>query len=171
LGGRVALNLLTEFPELFEKVFIESAHPGLENNFEKQERIQKDDLLFNSVSDSLSFETFLENWYKLPLFGNLINHPKKDSLISLRKNQDPALLKEALNVFGLGNQPSLTARLSLLKKPLVYLSGDLDRKYDSLGSHLKNIIPELTHISFKGLGHNIHFESQVSIIKALISFS
>lgn len=171
LGGRVALNLLAEFPELFEKTFIESAHPGLENNLEKQKRIQKDELLFNSISGSYSFESFLENWYKSPLFGNLKNHPEINNLISLRKKQNPDLLKEALKVFGLGNQPALTKRLSLLRKPLAYFSGDLDRKYNSLGSNLKSLIPELNHISFKGLGHNIHFESQETLIETLLSFS
>ena len=42
MGGRLAMMLVTRFPKLFNKVVIESAHPGIISSKERENRYQQD---------------------------------------------------------------------------------------------------------------------------------
>src|SRR5262245_50863092 len=73
LGWRIALLLISNYPESFNRAIIISANPGIALERERLERLNRDRIL---LDDLKSPEFFLRDWYAASLFGNLALHPK-----------------------------------------------------------------------------------------------
>ncbi len=132
LGGRVAMGLHQQFPELVKRLIILSAHPGLSSEAEKAERLRRDLAWARQIAE-LPIEEFLANWYAQPVFSTLNQDPiLKQALIERRKKQRPADLIAILKAWGLAHQSQFTH----FPHPSLFLYGDRDLQYAKLYSTL-----------------------------------
>jgi len=152
LGGRIALYLMTHYPQYFNKAAIISANPGLES--EREFRLQKDLSLLDNI---LSPQDFFIRWYTNPLFGHLVKHENFSLLLEKRKNANLDNIKKCLNSFSVGTQPPMWNMLEKNALPIFYFSGKEDEKYRKIGQRLSRY-RHIHLIEFENAGHYLHFE-------------
>jgi len=157
MGGRLALYLILRYQQYFSKVVLESASPGLKTAAERQERIARDNLLADKLENG-DFEKFLTDWYRQPLFRDLLNHPRFREMFKKRLKNDPTGLAKSLREMGTGCQSSLWDKLPQNKIPLLLVVGEKDAKFRSIADGMASLCSTATVEVIKGCGHNVHFE-------------
>lgn len=155
LGGRIAMLHACRQQNQAKTglcgVIIESAHPGLENPNEQQQRLAHDQHWAQQF-ETLPLPQVLHNWYQQPVFQDL-SPTQQLQLVQQRLQNQPQQLADMLRSASLGNQPNLRPELAKLKIPCHYLVGNNDLKFMAIARTLpKNVV---THI-FEDAGHNIH---------------
>lgn len=123
MGGRLAWHALLDNPSLWDAAIIVSAHPGLESASDRIARVESDRHTAERLQTQ-PWNTFLNEWNTLPIFGNL-------PLPFLRKEEsfNKTQLATQLDQWSLGNQIPLLNQLSQLKLPMLYIAGSLDTKF------------------------------------------
>jgi len=159
MGGRLALYFALTYPEMVEKLVLESANPGIVDESERKERAALDDKLAARLRRD-GMMAFLEFWYNIPLFASLNEYPTlKDELIHKRADQDPENMARVLSELSPGRQPELWSRLPTLQPPTLLVAGELDEKYCRITSQMAATLPKSTCVTLLKCGHNTHFEN------------
>lgn len=140
MGGRIALR----YPN--PKILL-SAHPGLQTDQEKADRLKIDELWIQRLQQE-PLEKFLEAWYAQPLFDSLRKHPEFSNILLRRQQQDPRELADMLA------QESLAHQEYMIPSNAIFLHGELDTKYAKLYQHLK-----ITSMQIPHAGHAAHLEN------------
>lgn len=167
MGGRLLFQLITKHPDLFKGAVIESSHCGIENESDRNERIKAD----NQKADSLlsDFNSFIENWLQLPLFGTTeLNQPSNYEQIM--RSQNPELMAASLKGFGAGAMPSVCKKLQNLKLPLYLIAGEQDAKYAKRMAEIANLGKDIGISIVKGAAHRVHLDQPEELIKIIQSF-
>ena len=161
MGGRLALYFALTYPEMVDKLVLESANPGIDDETARAERAALDDKLASRLRRE-GMRTFLEFWYNIPLFASLNEYPAlKDELIHKRAEQNPENMACVLSELSPGRQPSLWARASELEMPTLLIAGELDEKYCRIISQMGAAMLKSTRVTLPECGHNTHLENLV----------
>ncbi len=160
MGGRLALGLAAAAPALVHGVIVESASPGIEDDWERLQRWQHDlevalDLMLQD------FETFLEQWYRQPVFAALRHHPEFAKLLQQRYGHNEQLqLAAALKVMSVARQPSYWQWLRTATLPLLFIAGEADEKYRGIAERLAALGNAHLEVALvPKVGHMVHFEA------------
>ncbi|MEA3297649.1 MAG: 2-succinyl-6-hydroxy-2,4-cyclohexadiene-1-carboxylate synthase [candidate division Zixibacteria bacterium] len=170
MGGRLALYMMANFPDRFDKVVLESASPGLRTPEERQERIAYDEALASRL-ETESLQEFLVSWYELPLFASLKN--RKDLLpvlVRRRLKNDTHGLSRSLRMMGTGMQPSLWSELKGLKGSLLLIVGEKDDKFQRIGREMVDECRVASMNVVSNAGHNVHLENPVEYVQCVRNF-
>lgn len=157
MGGRLGLYLAINYPEYFDKIILESTSPGLKKKKERLDRIEQDKKLAKKILDT-DFESFIEAWYRQPLFASLRRDEKK--LDEMKKSREENREGYALSLLhmGTGIQPSLWKELDKIKSPTLLIAGELDVKFKTIAKEMAVLIPSANLYIISDAGHNVHFE-------------
>lgn len=169
MGGRLALYLALQHPEVFRKVLLESASPGLKTEVERTARRTHDEALAQEILQ-MDFSVFLQRWYNLPLFEMLKVHPKFERVLARRKENRPEGLAHSLRQMGTGVQPSLWEKLSDAKVPLRLVVGEHDGKFVSIGKEMTDLCNTADLYIISNVGHTTHIENTSEFIHHLKTF-
>ena len=162
LGGRVALDFATRYPEMVHQLILESSHPGLKTAEERKQRLLSDQEWAKRIESN--WPEVLHDWYNQPVFQN--SSTNRNGLVQLRGHNDPHLLAAALNGFSLGNQPECDpSGISCL-----YIAGLLDSKYTEIGRTLESKSSSVLLKLVQGAGHNVHLERGDQYLSLLTQF-
>jgi len=156
MGGRIALHLTLNSPNLVNAVVLESASPGIKDKVERAERRKHDLQLASQLQ--LEWPDFLYSWYDQPLFTATRLHRKFFKLLQRRMNNNPQHLALVIEGMGQGAQPSLWNQLADVHTPVHILAGKQDSKYVNLTAKMAKRLPNCSRILVEGCTHNIHFE-------------
>ncbi|AFY94527.1 2-succinyl-6-hydroxy-2,4-cyclohexadiene-1-carboxylate synthase [Chamaesiphon minutus] len=165
-GGRLALYLVLEFPDRFvgvasgneNRIILESTSPGLATALERQVRIDRDRQIIDRLATT-SFDNFVRDWYRQPIFIGIDSRPNFPTLIRRRiATNRPIDLAKSLQYAGLGMQPYLGDRLKLSTRSISLIVGALDEKFVDLSRELDRMCPSITLNIIPNCSHNIHFE-------------
>jgi len=162
LGGRVAMDFASRFPELVHRLILESSHPGLPTVQEREERIEHDFAWAKRIESN--WPEVLRDWYDQPVFRN--SSTGLDELFELRSRNAPNLLAAALRGFSLGNQPEYGG----LSVPCMYIAGLRDAKYVEIGRVLEAKSSSVLLKLVQGAGHNVHLERGDQYLSLLTQF-
>lgn len=170
MGGRIALYLAVNYPENIDKVIVESASPGLKTEEERKKRIQIDQLRAKRLLIE-PLDQFLDDWYELPLFGN-INKDSTDykNMFKRRLNNDPKLLAKSLIYMSTGNQPSLWNKLDKLKPQLLLIVGEKDTKFKQIANEINKLCNNVKASVIPDAGHTVHLDQRDLYIDEIKSF-
>lgn len=158
LGARIALNAACRFPKRFVGLVLESGSPGIRDVSEREERKAVDSKLAKEMEES-GLESFLERWYRLPVFSSLANSPEKlEQLIEKRRQNNPGVVIQVLRELSPGSQRSLWDKLSTLSLPTLLIAGERDNKYRGILSSVAKEISNSSYQIISGAGHFVHFE-------------
>ncbi|MCP4727654.1 MAG: 2-succinyl-6-hydroxy-2,4-cyclohexadiene-1-carboxylate synthase [bacterium] len=157
MGGRTGLFTLLKYPEYFRKIVLESVNPGIEDEIERANRAENDKKTADRIVND-DINTFLNDWYSQPLFGNISENEDYPRLIKNRSKNDREGLSNSLHYMGTGMQPPLWSRIPEIKSEILYIAGGLDNKYVQIGSRLKSIKHDLKLEIIEKAGHNTHFQ-------------
>lgn len=168
LGGRVALGLLASRPELFVRATIISAHPGLESDAEREERIRTDEH-WCMLLERDGIEAFVDKWQNLPLFASQRRLPAalQQAQREERLGHSPRGLAHSLRVTGLGRMPSYWPALASMAMPITLIVGELDDKFLRIAEQVKEMLPRARLVVVPNAGHNVTFEAPEGVAAEL----
>jgi len=170
MGGRAALGFAIENPKRVEALILESTNAGIEDEAERQKRLNSDELRSEKIrSDSL--KTFLINWYRSELFTTLQdNFELLNNEIENKSKNDPIGISNCIKGFSPGKMPSYWSKLNSIQIPVLQIVGELDKKYVQLNTKMKEYFPNSTLKIVSGASHNAHLEKPQEFINFVNHF-
>lgn len=159
MGGRVALRLALDHPELVRHLILVGATAGIDDPLARAERRAEDEARAQHL-DRAGTQVFLDEWLAQPLFAQMT--PRPDDLAARRAN--PARgLAASLRRSGTGTMdPPWWAELASLGDagvPVTVVVGERDHKFAALGQRLiEGIGPTAHAVTITGAGHACHLE-------------
>lgn len=168
LGGRVALDYSAHFPEQVKALILESASPGLRSQEEREQRLLQDQQLAERLC-SQNYQQFLIQWYQLPLFGKLAQHPDFAQLLQRRQRQKPETLAEVLLGLSPAQQHNYWPWLAQNPMPLLCLVGQQDQKYLQIAQQIVHSHPQ-TVLQVLNAAHCGHLEDPQNWLQAVKQF-
>ena len=156
MGARLALLYALEYPHEVTHLVLESGSVGIENEEDRQNRYVADQALAERIR-AHDITWFSETWAKLEIFRTQQGLPAKvqQQIQRRRLLNSPHALAFTLAGSGQGTMPYVGHRVSELRMPICYISGELDAKYTAIGaryfSDVHRIVPKV--------GHNVHVEA------------
>lgn len=164
LGGRVALGLLVEHPDLFVGGTLIGASAGLRNASERAERRAQDQALIDLLTNE-GIEAFVEHWESLPLFASQARVPKAwlEEQRASRLAHDAEALAGSLRTLGLGVMPDYWDSLGEIAVPVHVVAGEEDEKFRRIGQSMAAKMPCGSYGIVAQAGHNIPLEAPEQI--------
>ena len=169
LGGRLALQLAAERPDLVARAVIVSASPGIPDEPARRARRDEDEHRARRL-ETLGLEPFLDDWYRQPLFTPLREHPCFPEVLQRRRRNEPRLLARSLREMGTGSQRSLWGDLPGLRLPLLFLAGERDAKFTTLAFDTVALCPKGEAVVLRGRGHALVEEDPEAVARETQGF-
>jgi len=169
LGGRLALQLAVEHPDLVARAVIISASPGIADEGARRLRRGEDEHRACRL-ETQGLEPFLDDWYRLPLFAPLREHPRFPEVLERRRHNDPRLLARSLRTMGAGSQRSLWGDLDGLRAPLLFLAGERDPKFAALALDAVALCRHAEAVILRGRGHALVEEDPEAVAEETEAF-
>ena len=133
MGGRLALYLALEEPELVEHLILVSSGPGIADAG-RQTRQTADHELADWIENH-SLDEFLDYWAQQPIFSDV---PAEDN--RRHRLDSPAGIANQLRRLGQGGQPPLWDRLGELRMPITFLVGESDDTYRGIATRAADLV-------------------------------
>jgi len=169
LGGRLALQLAVEYPDLVARAVCVAATPGIADETARQLRREQDERLARRL-ETQGLEPFLDDWYGQPLFTELRKQPGFAAVLERRRCNDPRLLARSLRTMGPGSQRSLWDDLPGLQTPVLFLAGEHDAKFTALALDAVAICRQSEAVVLRGRGHALVEEDPVAVARETKGF-
>ncbi|GAA6822899.1 2-succinyl-6-hydroxy-2,4-cyclohexadiene-1-carboxylate synthase [Staphylococcus sp. 18_1_E_LY] len=171
MGGRVALYYALNGKMTLQGLILESTSAGIDSEENRVERQQVDNARAK-VLDIAGLEVFVNDWEKLPLFQTQYDLDKsiQRRIRTMRMNQDPSRLAQALRDYGTGNMPNLWQSIKNIQIPTLIIVGELDRKFCEISQRLTTEISTSEVIKISNAGHTVHVEDAEEFGKIVLGF-
>jgi 2-succinyl-6-hydroxy-2,4-cyclohexadiene-1-carboxylate synthase len=169
LGARLALQLAVEHPQAVSRAALISGTPGIAGECGRKQRRNADEGLARRLENG-GLAAFLEEWYRLPLFEALREHPRFADVLAKRRRNDPLLMARSLREMGTGSQPSQWEALPGLRVPLLFLSGERDEKFTDIAFDAVARCPVAEAVVVRGRGHALIEEDPERVAQELEAF-
>lgn len=166
MGGRLGWYLAVTYPEIWRSVILENTTPGISDAAERAARRRDDEKLARRLEGG-DLQSFVEAWYRLPLWQSLRRHPHLPGLIRERSRNNPHELAKSLRKMGTGSQPDLREHFRRINFSVFLLSGGKDFKFYRIARELREQFPRFQLWEFPEAGHNIHFELPEQFLNCL----
>ncbi len=170
LGGRIAMREALANPAGVAALILESTHPGIESEAEREARRQRDATLAHSIREN--YLGFLAGWNRLPLFASPPDAPTepRDRFLAIQQSQDPEQMARSLEEFGAGTMLPVRDRLHTLPMPVLAITGALDITYTDLWAGIASEAPNIRHAIVPNAGHRVHLDNPESYLSLITSF-
>ena len=168
LGGRLALAAALSRPDRFCAFIGISTTAGLGSPEERNSRREADAKLADRLRVD-SFESFLRDWWSLPIFDS----PKKTAsaqFLASRLAQNPAALAEVLEKWSPGVLPPLWNDLPAYPGSALLLAGEVDAKYSLLARRMAEAFRSAQTQILPGCGHRLLEEAPRELAQATAEF-
>lgn len=171
MGGRIALAGALMHPHRVRRLVLESASPGLATPRGRELRRGRDEALARRIEER-GIAAFVDFWMGLPLFASQkrLPEPIRQASREARLRQNPDALARSLRALGTGTQPSYWSHLSHFAKPVLLLTGALDRKFEELADRMAEAFPAARRRTVPEVGHTVHLEAPAAWVEAVVSF-
>ena len=155
MGGRIALRLALDTPELVTGLVLIGASPGLADPDERAARRLRDDALAERL-ENVGLVAFVDEWLAQPLFAGLT---AETAHRSERLGNTVASLAASLRALGPGTQEPLWERLCELTMPVLLVVGSLDQKFTAIAEQMQSRIGTNAEVArIDHAGHTAHLE-------------
>ncbi|MGH9001219.1 MAG: alpha/beta fold hydrolase [Acidimicrobiia bacterium] len=155
MGGRLALRIALDRPDLVERLVLLGATPGLATPAERAARRDRDETLAGGL-ERKGLDRFLAGWLAQPLFERL---PAAAAGMDERRANTVAGLASVLRRLGTGAQEPLWDRLGELRMPVLLMAGEHDVSFSAVAFRMAAAIGRQARVSIvPGAGHAAHLE-------------
>lgn len=168
LGGRLALASAIAHPHRFPAFIGISTTAGIESPLERTTRREADVRLAQRLREN-SFDSFLCDWWSLPIFDS----PKKmpaDEFLASRLAQNPTALAEVLEAWSPGVLPALWHKLSDYPGSALLLAGESDSKYSLAACRMSETFRSAQTQILPGCGHRLLDEAPQELARSVAEF-
>jgi 2-succinyl-6-hydroxy-2,4-cyclohexadiene-1-carboxylate synthase len=170
MGGRAALSFAAKYPDKLDGLILESTTAGMDSEDERLQRIKDDNELADRIA-LVGVENFFDEWYKKPLFKNILENSKlHHKLIEGKKSNDAVGLANTLRGFSTGRMSNHLESLNKLTMPVLLVTGANDVKFSRINENMMQLLPNAEHVPVHSAGHNVHLENEREFIILLNSF-
>ena len=167
LGGRLALRVALDRPDLVNALVLLGATAGLEEADARAARREIDERLAAGL-ERKGVEAFIDGWLAQALFSRL---SRSAAGIDERRKGTADGLASALRLLGAGAQEPVWDRLGELGMPVLLLAGEHDTKFSALAFRMAAAVGDNAGITFvPGAGHAAHLERPESVATILTRF-
>ena len=167
LGGRLALRVALDRPELVDSLVLLGATAGIEDSAARAARVEIDERLAAGL-ERKGVEQFIDGWLAQALFARL---SRSDAGVEERRLGTVDGLAAALRLLGTGAQEPVWDRLGEIGVPVLLLAGEHDTKFSALAFRMATGIGDDAGITFvPGAGHAAHLERPRSVATILTRF-
>ena len=167
LGGRLALRVALDRPDLVGALVLLGATAGIEEPAARAARIEIDERLASGL-ERKGLDQFVDGWLAQELFSRL---PRAAAGVQERRMATVEGLASVLRLLGTGAQEPVWDRLSEIGVPVLVMAGEHDAKFSALAFRLAAAIGDSAVISFvPGAGHAAHLERPRSVATILNRF-
>jgi 2-succinyl-6-hydroxy-2,4-cyclohexadiene-1-carboxylate synthase len=169
-GGRLALLVALEYPDLVDRLVLVSTSPGVQDEADRKARRRSDEDLAGRI-ETIGLDAFLNEWLEGPVTGtSRLSDEVRRTDRSVRNENTAAGLASALRVLGQGAQPFVGDRLNELEMLVLTISGERDEKYERLASAIATSVPDGRHVSIPNAGHNVVLEAPNELAALVAEF-
>lgn len=166
MGGRVALRLALDRPELVEAIVLIGATAGISDDAERSERRASDELLAGRI-ESIGTAAFVDEWMTGPLFRGL--EPTDADLTARRANRPEGLAASLRHAGTATMDPPWWDDLPAIRMPVLAVHGELDTKFALLARRMVDAIgSNATRAEIPGVGHAAHLEDPTSTTRLVV---
>ena len=167
MGGRLALRVALDHPDLATALVLIGASPGLADPAERAARRRADHRLAATLERE-GTDAFLQRWLAQPLFATLRPAPAD---LAARRGNPPEGLAAALHALGTGAQDPLWDRLGGVRSPVLLVAGAEDAKFSALARAMARAIGPSAEVALvPGAGHAVHLERPAEVASLLEEF-
>lgn len=167
MGGRLALHLALQRPDLVERIVLVGATGGIDSEEERTARRAADEALARDLERD-GLETFLVRWLANPLFATL---PEDAAAVEDRKENTVDGLADSLRRTGTGTQRPLWGELGALQMPALLVAGARDEKFTALATRLADGWGGPAKVVLiEDAGHACHLERPDAFLDAVEPF-
>lgn len=168
MGGRLALRVALDRPELVEGLVLIGSTAGIVDQHERTARRAADESLAARIEGE-GIDDFLERWLAQPLFGNL--SPSTEDLAARRANTADGLAS-SLRLAGTATMdPPWWDELATIEAPTLVLAGERDPKFTALGRRLAEAIGRNARFhTVSGAGHAVHLQQPMQVAATIRRF-
>jgi len=162
LGGRMALHALIAKPELWKAGIIISAHPGLLTTEERLVRFENDSKWGERFLKE-EWSSLIHDWNNQAIFKNDLFKFNRYENNYKREN-----LHHVLTHTSLGLQDDLREQITKLPLPILWITGERDKKCCQIADSIQLSHPYSKKIIVSETGHRTAWE-QPSLFKKIIN--
>jgi 2-succinyl-6-hydroxy-2,4-cyclohexadiene-1-carboxylate synthase len=166
MGGRLALLLALERPDLVQALVLVSATAGIADASERAVRVEADEVLAQSLERD-GVDAFLERWLAQPMFATV---PPGAPGLQERHALSDRYLAHCLRVLGAGAMEPMWDGLGELAVPVALVTGRSDAKYESLALMMLERLPGAVHVRLDG-GHAVPLEQPAALGGFIAAFA
>lgn len=168
LGGRLALAAAIAHPHRFSTFIGISTTAGIESPLERATRCEADAALARRLREG-SFESFLRDWWSLPIFDSSKKTPA-DPFVASRLTQNPSALAEVLQAWSPGVLPALWHKLPDYPGSAFLLTGESDSKYSLAALRMSEAFRSAQTQILPGCGHRLLVEAPQDLACSVAEF-
>lgn len=154
MGARMALHAAIQHPYAMTGLILVSGTPGIEDDAEREARVQADEELASRI-EMIGTSAFIQEWIRQPLFAK---SKFSDEEIQDRCKNTPTSLATSLRTCGTGQQESLWSQLQEIKIPVLLICGTRDEKFVEIAKRMNQMISGSTMRIIDKAGHNAHLD-------------
>ena len=171
LGGRTALQVVTQHPEAVEALILEGASPGIADDDERAARVRSDEAMAERIERD-GVEAFVDTWERVALFASQLALPDETraAIRATRTANTATGLANSLRGMGAGAQDPLQDRVAAITIPTLLIAGELDTKYVEIARDMARTMPDATMHAIEGAGHAAHLERPEAFQRPLLEF-
>ncbi len=169
LGGRLAMHAAARRADLFSAAIFVSAHPGLTNTRERDERLARDQLWGGRFREN-DWSGLIADWNAQAVLAP--PRVRDQGFVNLHRDEqdfDRRCLAEALDRWSLGRQEDLRASLRQLEIPVLLMSGADDAKFTALCRDLS--AGKIHHSVIPRSGHRVPWDAPAAFAQAIAQFA
>lgn len=167
MGGRLALHLAVQQPDLVDRLVLVGATAGLDTDGEQAARRAADEALATDLERG-GLDAFLARWLANPLFATL---PAGAAGVEERKENTVEGLAASLRLTGTGTQRPLWDDLPRLTMPVLFVVGEHDAKFTALARRMQAAWGgTATTEVIAGAGHACHLEQPEPFLDVVVPF-
>jgi 2-succinyl-6-hydroxy-2,4-cyclohexadiene-1-carboxylate synthase len=158
-GARIALSLAAYAPQLVSGLVLESAHPGLVDEAQRNERRRRDEEDARTLERD-GLDAFLKVWHERPVFATRRSGPGwEEEVEKKRQTNHPRRLAAMMRGLGLSAQPDFAKLLTSYRGPMLLVAGEQDPTYVEHARRLREGHPDTRRVALAPCGHNVHVEA------------
>lgn len=166
MGGRLALHALLEKNHPWSAAVIISAHPGLEDLAEREQRRQADTARAAHALTG-NWADFLASWNAQDIFsGTIPRDPGTLNSLMLRRRE----IARSFVDWSLGAQEPLWDRLPEISVPVLWIAGENDAKFRALAERAAALTPHGIFAEAPGSGHRVPWENPIWLAQEIATF-
>lgn len=168
MGGRIALHALLAPNSPWDRAVIIAAHPGLDDEEEKNAR-QKLDAEWSSRCRDDPWSEFLTQWQAQPILQMSPDNQAQwldRAPLHLRRKE----IARSFLTWSLGHQENLWPRLGEIGIPVLWMTGESDSKFGFLAGMACAKMPRARALSIASAGHRLPWEQTARFSHEVLAF-